>query len=241
MVEIMTRASKKQLQSLLGTLQHISCCVRAGRIFLNRMLNTLRGNYETQGYFPLDSEFQQDVHWWHTFMHEFNGVSLMAELEWSQSDRVFASDACLQGMGAISLTLGRYWHSPIPGRFRHLHINALELLAIVVCLRLWSHEFGGKKIVCLCDNMCSVTLINTSRSRDSFMQACLREICYLGARNSFELSAEHISGVDNRLADHLSRWEVADKHREQFEGSTNQCHFDEDNVTDGVLNFSHPW
>ena len=35
-------ATRKQLQSLLGTLNHIAACVRPGRTFLNRMLNTLR-------------------------------------------------------------------------------------------------------------------------------------------------------------------------------------------------------
>jgi len=38
------------------------------------------------------------------------------------------------------------------------------------------------------------------------MQSCLRDICYLAAVHGFEVRVRHIVGVENRAADHLSRW-----------------------------------
>ena len=40
-----TKCTKKELQSLLGSLLYISKCVRSARCFLNRMLDTLRAHF----------------------------------------------------------------------------------------------------------------------------------------------------------------------------------------------------
>ena len=48
------------------------------------------------------------------------------------------------------------------------------------------------------------------------MQLCLREIWFLSALHDFELTAAHIPGNDNTLADHLSRWHLSPFHKAQF-------------------------
>ena len=48
------------------------------------------------------------------------------------------------------------------------------------------------------------------------MQACLREICFLAAVGEFELKARHIEGVNNRLSDLLSRWDLDAKYSRDF-------------------------
>ncbi len=232
-----TTASKRQLQSLLGTLQHLCCCVRGGRVFLNRMLNSLRSMQSTT--FEIDSEFRKDLFWWETFLEDFNGVSIMRELEWSPEDTVFSSDACPYGAGGFSA--GNFFHATFPPRLQHLHINALEILAVTVCCKLWGANWGGQRLRCLCDNMCTVLLINTSRSRDPFLQACIRELWFLASKYSFELRATHISGVDNRIADHLSRWSLNESHREEFHRLTHAYHLREHQVPPDLFNFSHDW
>jgi hypothetical protein len=42
----------------------------------------------------------------------------------------------------------------------------------------------NKKVVINCDNMVSVRVLNTGASRNSFLQSCLREICYIAAKRS---------------------------------------------------------
>jgi hypothetical protein len=86
---------------------------------------------------------------------------------------------------------------------QNLHINALELLSIIVCLKLWGQK--GKKICIQCDNMVSVLVINQGKSRSCFLQECLREICFICAVKECELRAIHIDSSDNRLPDMLSR------------------------------------
>lgn len=229
-------ASKTELQSLLGSLQHLCCCVRGGRVFLNRMLNTLRNM--SSGDIIIDTEFRKDLFWWRSFLEEFNGVSIMQELSWSQPDGVFASDACLQGAGGFFQ--GQFFHVDFPPELRHLHINALEMLAIIVCCKLWGASWGGRRIQVNCDNMCCVILINSSRSREAFLQACIRELWFICSKFSFELRASHISGVDNRIPDHLSRWSSA-WHRSEFFNNTRDYHLSEKTVSTDMFNFTHPW
>ncbi|CAG2202644.1 unnamed protein product [Mytilus edulis] len=103
-----------------------------------------------------------------------------------------------------------FFHVEFPDAIvnEQLHINALEMLTVVVCLKLWGTKLRGKRIIIKCDNQVTVTVINTGRSRNQFLQSCLREICFVAAINEFELRAVHIAGVDNRLADMLSRWHL---------------------------------
>ena len=85
------------------------------------------------------------------------------------------------------------------------HINALELLTLLVALRLWCPRFRGRKIKIFCDNEASVVVLNSGRCRDGIMLSLLREIAYLCAVNECQVRAVHLAGVDNRLADKLSR------------------------------------
>ena len=54
--------SKKQLQSLLGSLLHVTKCVRTSRFFLNRLLEVLR-SMEDRKQIPLTLEAKRDINW----------------------------------------------------------------------------------------------------------------------------------------------------------------------------------
>ena len=121
--------TKRQLQSLLGSLLFISKCVRPARIFLNRMLAFLRC-MGVQKMATLTSEFFRDLNWFCTFLKQFNSVvyydprPIQAELH---------LDACLTGMGGV---FGNQCYAlPIPRNFRQYSIVHLEMLNIVVALK----------------------------------------------------------------------------------------------------------
>ena len=59
--------TKRQLQSLLGTLLYVHKCVKPARFFLNRMLETLR-NASNPARVQLDSDFQKDLGWFDKFL-----------------------------------------------------------------------------------------------------------------------------------------------------------------------------
>ena len=106
-------------------------------------------------------------------------MSFINSTDWSSPDEYVASDACLSGCGGVCGSEG--FHSEVPDFIlrQSLHISALELLSIVVCLKLWCNCLSNRRIVLVCDNLASVILINTGRSRDVFLQSCLRELVLL--------------------------------------------------------------
>ena len=71
-------------------------------------------------------------------MVEYNGVSMLSVEEWSQPDKVLASDACLVAIGAGGWFNGSYFHCKFSTfiQSQSLHINALELLTILVCIKV---------------------------------------------------------------------------------------------------------
>jgi hypothetical protein len=189
----------------------------------------------------IDKEIHKDLYWWLTFLPSYNGVSMMMIEEWTVPDGMFACDACLLGCGGWMC--GEYFHCVFPASIRQLqlHINCLELLTIMVCVKVWGRLFSGKRIKVLCDNMTSVSALNSGAIRNTFMQKCLREICFIAATFEFDIRGAHIQGIDNRLPDLLSRWTLHDSYGEQFRAQTRQFVLHEVHVDDNMFQFLHDW
>ena len=123
----------------------------------------------------------------------------------------------------------------------NFNICVLELIAIIVALKLWSSSFRAKCIVIHCDNEAVVQVINTGRARCRVLQEGLREICYLCAVAECQVKAIHLPGVDNRLADCLSRWHTSDRFASQFLIMTEGIDTSEWSVQDSDFKFANAW
>jgi hypothetical protein len=234
-----SHASLKEAQSLLGKVQFIATCVRPGRIFVSRLLNWIR-TIKSQSPVHIPAEVLLDVKWWLNFLPVYNGVSMMPMVDWSQPDEILATDACLIGCGG---TCGNeFYHAVFPEFIQRqsLHINALEMLALVVGLKLWKKKLRGARLMIHCDNEASVTILNSGATRDVFLQGCLREIVLLAAVGEFEVRAKHIPGVKNRIPDLLSRWEIvqsAAKQLAQIQGAPRKAI----QASEDLFKFTHEW
>lgn len=235
-----SHASRHDVQVLVGRLNFVSDCVRAGKVFMARLLAFLRST-PLRGSIPIPPECKKDIFWWRTFMASYNGVSMMLMEAWSAPDELLATDACLVGGGGWCE--GEFFHSSFPPFTFELglHINDLELLVIVVALKLWKNKFRGKRILVQCDNKTSVDVLNSGRARSSFFNSCLREVAFVAAQWDFEIKAVHIPGVSNRIPDLLSRWDLEPSARTEFEVRTEGFRVRERFVSSGLFRFSHDW
>ena len=68
--------SKRQLQSLIGTLVHVAKCVEPARIFISRLLHALRGCGD-RWYIRVTDDMRADLQWFDEFLTPWNGVSLV--------------------------------------------------------------------------------------------------------------------------------------------------------------------
>ena len=227
-------ATKSKLQSLLGKLVFVSKCVRQSRLFISRLLAQLRSLRSPHHHFKLSGEFKKDLKWWLRFVRVYNGVSFIYTPILSAPDAVVSTDACLTGCGGISGS--EYFHAEFPPAILDLgwDINCLELLTIMVACKLWGHRWRGMHLLVKCDNLASVAVLNSFRTSSRVLADCLREIWYHCAIHDFQIRAIHCPGVENRLADFLSRWHLHSapelEFRSRFPGvwtelHVRSCHF----------------
>jgi len=198
-------ATKQQLQSLIGKLSFVARCVFSSRLFLSRLINQLSKLQSQNHFFKINAQFRKDLLWWQACIAAFNGVSFIPDMGWSAPDLKMSTDACLTGIGGW--VPGQFFSTPLPKSVLscQYHINVLELWAIVIGIKLWHLELVNSRILVYCDNLATVTCINSGKSRDPNLLRLLRELSYLCIRLGMQVRAVHLPGHTNRLADKLSR------------------------------------
>ena len=194
--------SKKTFQSLIGKLIYVHKCVQPAQIFINSILALFRNNAHKKR-IKLNEEFFKDIHWFLTFLPSYNGISYFDKQDVEHCDSLYL-DASLSGLGAV--WANRVYSSPvlaIPGfTFTIVH---LEMLNIVLALRTWGHFWHHRKIQIFCDNMVVVQVVGSSKTKDPFLAACIRNIWLIAASFDIQIDIKHIPGKKNAIADLLSR------------------------------------
>ena len=165
-----TTARRKEVESLIGKLQFLAKCVRAGRIFLSRLIQWIRGMDRSQKY-TIPHEARKDIAWWARCAQEHNGVSLIWLHKDPQTDNIIATDACSIGYGGTYKD--QYYRAQFPPHLQSRNIALLEILAVMVALKIWGQELKGHYFWIHVDNEVVATVLNTGASRDQSLQDIL--------------------------------------------------------------------
>ncbi len=81
-----------------------------------------------------------------------------------------------------------------------------ELYPLVVAALLWGKEWSATSIIIHCDNEATVHCINKGRSHSPTLMPLLRRLIWISACEQFIITAKHIPGSKNLIADSLSRF-----------------------------------
>ena len=204
--------TRKELESLIGSLQHVCKVVPPGRSFLRRMIDLLCAFRSPHHPIRLNLEFRRDLAWWLDFLRSWNGVSFFRMPSVSSlPDLYLASDAAgAIGFGAVwrNAWFAGSWPSSAPST----NITALELFPIVVAAHLWGNQWQRLKVEFLCDNQAVVAILNSGSSRDKLSMHLMRRLI-LACQFHFSVSARHVPGHRNGAADALSRSQFQVFHR----------------------------
>ena len=145
----------------------------------------------------LNAEFRSDMMWWRIFATHWNGAILPASRKLS-----ITSDASgAWGCGAWHET--EWFQVAWDNESQKLHIAAKELIPIVIGAVVWGSTWNS--IVAYCDNSAVVTVLNRRYCQDKAMMQLLQCLFFIEAHLQFQLSAVHVAGLHNDLADDLSR------------------------------------
>ena len=101
--------TKRELLSLIGSLQHAGAVVKPGRIFLRRMIDLSKRQIHLDAPLRLNTEFRADLRWWATFIGLWNGVSIISALCRRPVDAWLTSDA--SGSWGCGAYFHRCWFS----------------------------------------------------------------------------------------------------------------------------------
>ena len=208
--------TRRQLQSLLGKLSFVTACIRPGRIFMSRLLNRLRSLPSKPSRFPVTSDMLPDIDWWLTFLPHFNGSTMIVLRSRDFHDVLFTCDSSLHRGGATCFDECTSFAFPRDIEELALHINALELFVLVMAVKIWAPKLAGSRFQISCDNDAAVQVVRSGRTRDAFMQRCLRQLWLTSARYDLDLHVSHIPGVHNVFADCLSRWDADSTFQRKF-------------------------
>ena len=110
----------------------------------------------------------------------------------------------------------------------------------MIALKIWTERIQNRNVLAYCDNAVSVEIVNTGKAKNTFSQACLREICFITAQCNAVLKLVHLSSDCNRISDCLSRWSDRKK-RQLFASLTSDYEVSFIKVDEEMFRFSHDW
>ena len=208
-----TRATRREIQSLLGLLNFVASVAPPARLFTNRLLDGLRES-PPAGASSLSHQFKQDVNFFVELLPIFNGRRIMGKKIVPYQHQV-ELDACLTGCGAVAGD--QFYSTQFPDHVLACDhtIAHLEMLNVVVAIKVWKKSWSGWTVQIFCDNLNSVYALQTGKSRDSFMRSCAREVFLYTAACDIDIQVCHRPGVEMIWADALSREHSSERYAAQ--------------------------
>ena len=165
-----TAAQRREVESLIGKLQFMAKCIRAGRIFLSRLIQSIRTMNRKDRY-NIPVEARKDIAWWGRCAHQYNGVSLIWLHKEPGTDMILQTDACPKGYGGICGS--EYFRGRFPRHLQGKNIAILEIWAVMVGLKLWAHKLKGKYFWIHEDNEAVASVLNTGKAKEEELQNAL--------------------------------------------------------------------
>ena len=197
----------KELESLIGHLQHAHKIVPQGHSFLRRMINLLCAFHRDDHPICLSQEFFLDLAWWQEFFQSWNGCSFFQYPQWAPLPNFEVSSDASGALGYGAVFQGHWFSGAwLPTQVSQ-SIQYKELFPIVVAAYHWGPQWASKWVNFLSDNRSVVDILWSGTSRAPTTMSLVRYLSLLAARHSFSFTASPVRGKSNPIADSLSRFQ----------------------------------
>ena len=193
-------ATKHQLQSIIGKLNHAAAVVRPGRTFIRHLIESMKKPKRPGHRVWLDSECRSDLQWWSLFLQAWNGVSYFPAVR--QGATVVSDASGSWGCGAFVEDSLAWFQLCWPQSWIGCSIAVKELFPIVVAAAVWGDTWSSHCITFRCDNQAVVAALSSRSVRDPQMMHLLRCLFFLEAHFNFDHRVFHIEGKKIQLQMH---------------------------------------
>ena len=219
---VLLKNSKKvtlnQVQKICGFLIFLGRCVIPGRAFTRRLYAyTASDKLLPHHHIRINNEMREDLIMWLTFL-KHPAVFCRPFLDFSKTiiaDEIdFYSHASGRiGFGAIcgQQWMSQAWPKSFIDKFKP-SIEYLELFGVTAAILVWIHLFRNRKVILFCDNKSVVDMINVTSTSCKNCMVLIRIIVLKGLLENVRVFAKHVKGVNNGLADSLSRLKMEKFH-----------------------------
>ena len=200
----------RELQSVIGSLSFVSKAVPPGRAFLRRLVDLTCGVKKSWHKIRLTKGGISDLKMWLIFLRYFNGSAIIIDQFWCEDrDLQFFTDASGE-IGCGGFFQGQWFQGRWPVEVVRLKrsIAWLEFFPVVVAIVIWGNSLKGKRIIIRSDNAAVVAIINKQSSKCSEIMKLVRFFVLQCLKFNVSFSARHIPGIDNNIADSLSRFQM---------------------------------
>lgn len=203
-----SKCSKCELLSLLRHLNFAMRIIPQGRPFISHLLSLASSVHSLEELISINQACRDELRLWLTFLNQRNGLSFFYNnLVSSPTDIQLYTDAA-PSIGFGGFFQGRWFAAPWPPQLQDISQSSalFELYPLVVVAFLWGKEWAASSILVHCDNDATVHCINKGRSHSPALMPLLRRLTWISACDQFIITAKHIPGSENQIADSLSRF-----------------------------------
>ncbi|KAM4770950.1 uncharacterized protein WCC33_002735 [Rhinophrynus dorsalis] len=200
-----------KVQELLGVLNFACRVIPMGRVFNRRLERATAGVSKRHFKVRLTRHLRADLEVWDRFLQDFNGVCLWRKPEQTNEElQLFTDAAGAVGFGAYfeGSWCAQQWPPHWAQNGLTKNMAFLELFPIVVALELWWQKLRNRAVRFWSDNMSVVHAVNNLSSGSLPVIWLLRRLVLICMRHNIQFRAMHVPGVDNGIADALSRGQM---------------------------------
>jgi hypothetical protein len=215
-----TSTTRGHIQTLVGKMSFVAAALPGARPFYRHLIDATRQLKHAYSRVSITDHMREDLHIWSQFLTKWNGsarwragATFVIDHDASKSGFGFLLVGAPHGFDPDSLPATLRPGNAFAGLFSGDELASLvadsiqwaELFAIAYSVALYAPYLQGSDLLARTDNLTDTFIINRQRTAAPQLLRLLRFIYITCAHYNISISAQHIPGELNILADYLSR------------------------------------
>ena len=204
-----TRRTLREFQQLAGWINWSFNVFPLLKPALSNVYAKIGGKKETHAKIFVNKAVVRDLHWFSSHVRQSDGIYLFEDVDWDKerADVIAYSDACLSGLGFYFERSKEGFQCLVPDQAPKDTIFYFEALAVVSVVDAVTRlAVVPSRLLVYSDNTNTVDIFHSLRSLPAYNDL-LKFTVSLLIKHDISLRVVHVPGVDNSVADSLSRFE----------------------------------